>query len=181
MKRTQPFKEEDTEILDTEEQESIVASIKSEALKQSAGTRNAFGIIFTVVMGIFIFCFIEFSINPWSMVHQMRFENEVSGNVFLGFYAVSALVFGVSAAISKYGRHRVPLFLWGPLLIATLLVTMTWLIVFWKLQIDVLLLYWIPFGDIAAMILALYVDRDMRTLIVDSENMENMKYDLKSA
>ena len=180
MKRTQS-KREESDILDSDEQEAIVASLKEQAMKQSITTRNTFCLVFTIVAGIFVFCFIEFSINPWSMVHQMRFEGVIPPLLLQVFYCASACVFATCAGICRYGRTSVPVLLWVPLLLVSVALAIAWLALFWEMGIDVLLLYWLPFGNVAAMVLALYVDKDMISLIDDSEKMEGLKYDLKSA
>ena len=179
--RTQSPKEEDSALLDNDEQDAVVASLKSQAAYQSGTTRTAFGIIFSVVSGIFVFCFISFTINPWSMVHQMRFEDTVSIYVFLAFYVLSATTFATCAAIVTWTIKHISTLLWIPILVASVGSAVGWIVIFWELKIDVLLLYWLPFGNLCGILLALYVDRDMSSLVADSENMDSLKYNLKTA
>jgi hypothetical protein len=55
-----------------------------------------------------------------------------------------------------------------------------WLHVFYVYQIDIFHLFWMPFGNLACMFLALYVDNDMNSLLKDAELMETFQYDVKS-
>jgi hypothetical protein len=103
MKRSQTSAKDPDEIqlLEVTEQEAIIESLKNEARTQSLRIRNSFFVVYVFVILIFLFCLINFLVSPYDAIHQMRFKNIVSYEVFVLFYSASIYSFCVGAAIVK--------------------------------------------------------------------------------
>jgi hypothetical protein len=57
----------------------------------------------------------------------------------------------------------------------------TWTKIFYIHGVTNPVLYWIPLADMAALLLAQYVDFDAKGLVLSAEGLENYRYDHKSA
>ncbi len=55
----------------------------------------------------------------------------------------------------------------------------SWLVLFWNMGVTNPVLYWLPFANIAGLLLATYVDYDSSSLLVSAEGLEKFKYNLK--
>ena len=87
--------------IDTAEQEELISSLRNEASHQDLFIRRSFAVVFLVVTLIFCGCFATSLLQPFSMVHQQRFEGEVSRHVFSAYYIISILSFFAAAFISQ--------------------------------------------------------------------------------
>mmetsp|Transcript_29232 Transcript_29232/g.49344 ORF Transcript_29232/g.49344 Transcript_29232/m.49344 type:complete len:186 (+) Transcript_29232:73-630(+) len=172
--------EEETELLEKDEQVKIVDSLKEEARAQNKFTRRGFGVVFMVVGFIFIFCLVHFQLEPWTMVHQSRFKSIIPPNFFIMFYLASIYVFFLGTAICKYGFARLNIIFTIVGFIVSLISLAFWLHVFYVYEIDIFHLFWLPFGNIACLLLAMYVDNDMNSLLKDADLLETFQYDVKS-
>ena len=56
-----------------------------------------------------------------------------------------------------------------------------WCYIFLQMGVTNLQLYWLPFGNCACLLLALYVDNDMKTLANEVDALAQFKYEFKTA
>jgi hypothetical protein len=92
---------DDAEILSPEEQDKVIRIMKEEMESHNRFIRSAFTVVFSGVALVFLFCLAAFLHEPWTMVHQQRFEGQVSAISMMIYYGVSAVAFAISAAICK--------------------------------------------------------------------------------
>lgn len=56
-----------------------------------------------------------------------------------------------------------------------------WFYIFFVMSVTNIQLYWLPLGNVACILLSLYVDSDMRTLANEVDALSQFKYDFKTA
>lgn len=100
MRRSTSTSKEPAEVLTSEEQEQVLQALRDSMASQNRTIRNTFTLVFIFVAAIYAFLIVSFMMDPWSLVHQQRFEFIV-GQLMLGYYAIGCCVFGVSAYICK--------------------------------------------------------------------------------
>lgn len=61
----------------------------------------------------------------------------------------------------------------------SLLTLLAWGAMFYKFQVTNPLLYWLPLGNLAGILLAHYVDSDSKDLVNSAESLEQYKYRCK--
>lgn len=93
------------EILTSDEQERLLQELRDSMASQNRTIRAGFSVIFSVVAAIYCFCFVSFAYEPWSLVHQQRFEFIVAAPALMGYYAVSCYVFVLSTVICQVCMH----------------------------------------------------------------------------
>jgi hypothetical protein len=179
MKRRSGAREE-PELLETDEQLELIASLKSEARRQSSIVRATFFFLFAALGIVFIFLFFQFSFDPWWVAHQQIFQFSISKNVFLIFYAISLTVSLSSGLLCFYGGDKLGL-LWNCLLVLSVVVMCFWIKIFRDFSITSPLLYWMPFGNVVCLLLARYIDSEMVTLVSDVKILDPLVYNFKGA
>ena len=55
-----------------------------------------------------------------------------------------------------------------------------WLYIFYIYEVNIFHLFWMPFCNMACMILAKYIDNDMKSLLKEADLLESFQYDIKS-
>ena len=55
-----------------------------------------------------------------------------------------------------------------------------WVYIFYMYQIDIFHLFWMPLGNMSCLLLAMYVDNDMNSLLREADLLETFQYDVKS-
>jgi hypothetical protein len=98
--------ENDSLLLDEDEQNRLTEELKNEAANQSNLQRKMFYFAFCAVAAIFLVCFIFSVLFPWEMNHQVHFKEQFPHYWFLMFYVGSMYSFGVAAAIVKVVLKR---------------------------------------------------------------------------
>lgn len=56
-----------------------------------------------------------------------------------------------------------------------------WLYIFYQHHITSPVLYWLPFGNIACLLVTRYIDNEMNSLVGDADNLDSLVYNYKSA
>jgi hypothetical protein len=80
----------------------------------------------------------------------------------------------------QYGFSRLPFVFTAIGFFFSLVTLAFWLHVFYTYQIDIFHLFWMPLGNLSCLLLALYVDNDMNSLLKDADLLETFQYDVKS-
>lgn len=80
----------------------------------------------------------------------------------------------------QYGFARLNVIFTIVGLILSLISLAFWLHVFYVYEIDIFHLFWLPFGNMSCLLLAMYVDNDMNSLLKDADLLETFQYDVKS-
>ena len=186
MRKNKEASVKETLILTDEDQTKLLEEIRSEARKQDLFTRNAFAVLYFLITALLIATTVYSFLFPWEMHHQKYFKPIVSEGVFEIFYIGSICCTLVSAFIvhsshcslhfNSINRIAVPVSY--TFAIAN---CVFWLQLFWRFQVSNPALYWIPFIDLGALLLASYVDRDCSGLLTSAEELEKLKYSHKSA
>ena len=175
----------ETLILTDEDQTKLLEEIRSEARKQDHFTRNAFSVLYFLIAALLTATTIYSFLFPWEMQHQKYFKPIVWEGGFEFFYIGSICCSLVSAFIvhsSHYSFHFKSLHHIAVPVSYTFAISncVFWLQLFWRFQVSNPALYWIPFMDLGALLLASYVDRDCSGLLSSAEELEKLKYNHKS-
>jgi uncharacterized membrane protein len=180
MKRRSIAREE-PELLETDEQLELIQSLKSEATRQSSIVRTIFFFLFSALGIVFVFLFFQFSLDPWWIAHQEIFQFSLPSYIFLIFYAISISVSFSSGLICFYGRTDKLKVIWNVLAVVSFIIMCLWIKIFQDHSITSPLLYWMPFGNITCLLLALYTDHEMVTLVSDVRILDTLVYSFKGA
>lgn len=89
------------EVLTSDEQDRVIQELHDTMAAQNRTIRLAFGVIFCFVAAIYCFCLLAFLHEPWSLVHQQRFEFTVAPSLLMSYYAISCAVFVVAALVCQ--------------------------------------------------------------------------------
>eukprot|EP01040_Poterioochromonas_malhamensis_P007532 gene7532-8130_t len=170
------------EVLTEEEQKKIIEDMKQEASQQADYFRKLFSLLFIIIALIFmIVAFLSF-IRPFTLEHQRHFAELVPLEFFLIYYIGSAFCFIVAALVARNPQDttlkticQVTAYILG------FFMFVTWTKIFYIHGVTNPVLYWIPLADMAALLLAQYVDFDAKGLVLSAEGLENYRYDHKSA
>lgn len=193
-----------SEMLTEEEQKKIIEDMKQEASQQADYFRKLFSLLFIIIALIFIIiAFLSF-IRPFTLEHQRHFAELVPLEFFLIYYIGSAFCFTVAALVARVSTvifhstiqaflNLVSSHLQNPqdttlkticqvtAYILGFFMFVTWTKIFYIHGVTNPVLYWIPLADMAALLLAQYVDFDAKGLVLSAEGLENYRYDHKSA
>lgn len=168
-------------LLDEKEQDAIVQSLKEQAIRQSKTQRLMFFVVYIIISLIFIYLLAYKHIYPYHVIqHQSFFTHIISYNIFVIFYIISLYCIIISALIIKYSldvKLRVYLHI-GFLLAFICLIS--WLYIFWLEGVTNPLLYWLPFANIISLLLAIYVDSDVNSMIREADALNMFKYQPKN-
>ena len=172
---------ESAPILDEAEQDAIVESLKHQAIKQSKSERLIFFVTYIIVSLIFIYLLAYKHLYPYHVVqHQSFFDHIISYNIFAVFYIISLYCLIISALIIKYSLDvnlRIYLHIGFVLAFICLI---SWLYIFWLEGVTNPLLYWLPFANIISLLLAVYVDSDVNSMIRETDALNLLKYQPKN-
>ena len=83
---------EETDILDSEEQEKIISEIEHENEMYMKTFRMLFSLIFAICALLFLSACFHFYLYPWSLSHELYFEGVVSNGFVYAFYLQSMFV-----------------------------------------------------------------------------------------
>lgn len=178
IRKSKNTAQEKVEPLDVAEQEKITGDLLKEALNNSQRMRLLFCVVYSVVSLIFLVLVIETTINPTILSHQRVFVGIISRSYFQCHYIVSAICFAGLAYILKTERN----FLDGVgivIAIACVATSLLWALAFYTNGVTNIALYWLPLGNIAGLLTALYSDYDLRCLVAEAKDMKNYMYDFK--
>lgn len=174
----------DAELLDEAEQQRQMDEIRATATRQAEQGRGVFHVILLVAAVLLSSCFVYNMLFPFEMEHQQHFrEKGVPHLAFQLYYLAATLCLVFAALVAKRGIVGLPLAarLAGCTLAA--LVCLAWAAAFWLHPppwATHWTLLWLPLAAPAAIALALYVDRDARSLLDDVERLEALRYPHKS-
>lgn len=172
-------------ILTEEDQTKLLEEIRSEARKQTLFTRKAFAILYYLIAILLTSSAIYSFLFPWELHHQKYFKPIVSEEVFTIFYIGSIFCTLVSSLIVDsslcWNRFKALIHIVTPVsYIFAISNCVFWLQLYWRFQVSNPALYWLPFIDLGALLLASYVDRDCNGLLSSAEELEKLKYSHKS-
>lgn len=168
--------------LDEDEQEKELLVLKTIAESNSTNTRTMFFLLYFLISIIFAVVLVYSFIFPWDMSHQHYFKNIFLENIhiFHGFYVASLTVNVVSACIVRYGKDNLSLYYRYLAYVISSATLLLWTIIFYIELVQHPALYWLPLGNIASLLLAIYVDNDCKGLIEDADGMKKYKYEYKA-
>jgi hypothetical protein len=92
---------EPVQLLTSDEQDRVLAELRDSMVLQNRKIRTGFSVLFYFVAAIYFFCLGSFLHEPWSLVHQQRFEFLVSPPALMAYYATSSFVFCFSALVCQ--------------------------------------------------------------------------------
>ena len=81
------------EILNTDDQNAIIASLQREADEQSLRFRRVFSFLYFFVGSMLVFCLCRFLIEPFGLPFEARFQELVSFEAMVLFYGSSIAIF----------------------------------------------------------------------------------------
>jgi hypothetical protein len=185
MRKSRETSLSETVILTEEDQSKLLEEISSEARKQTIFTRKAFAILYYLVAFLLTSTAIYSSLFPWDLHHQKYFKPIVSEGVFSIFYIGSIFCVLVSSLIVDSSlcsnRFKSLLHIVTPVsYVFAISNCIYWLQLYWRFEVSNPALYWLPFIDLGALLLASYVDRDCSGLLSSAEELEKLKYSHKS-
>lgn len=174
----------DSSILSEEEQSKVLEDLRYEASMQNQFTRKAFAFLFYLVAIILTTTVIYSALFPWELQHQKPFEHIISNKIFELFYCGSIYCVLVASLIVDLSHCWAPLKKFGWIFVPTSYLfacanCIFWLFLFWKFEVSNPVLYWLPFADILILLLASYVDKDCKSLLSSTEELEKLKYNCK--
>ena len=105
-RNTPVSKSEDTEILDSDEQEKIISELEKESELYMNRFRKLFTLVFAMCSVLFICGCLHFYWYPWSLVHELYFEGVVSEGFVYAYYIQSSFISLVAAVICHVSRLR---------------------------------------------------------------------------
>lgn len=92
---------EQVEVLSSEQQDKVLQELRDTMTAQNRAIRISFGAIFYFVAAVYCFCLLSFVHEPWSLVHQQRFEFHVAAPALLLYYGVAGLIFVFCALVCQ--------------------------------------------------------------------------------
>ncbi len=149
------------------------------AQKQAANGRRIFYWLFVSISGIFTLILVHTVTEPYQVVeHQSYFMDDVPLWGFEVFYIASIVNFLLAATICKLGLFSKTIvgswMFWTSLIISCLSAGF-WLPIILDNDPSEGRFYLLPFSNLTASLLAVYVDRDARLLVSDA--VEEAKYE----
>lgn len=177
VKKAHPL--DSVEPLDEAQQDQVITELREAAMKQAVRGRRMFSMLYKFVVCLFLFCFSHTYFYPWEIAHQSVFYGMVPLIVFQVYYVCMAVVFFIgSTAISK-GILKSNLQLNYVAVGISVLSTIVMFRYFWMFDVTEITLWWLPVTPGAAVGVAIWVDWDADSTILDVENLNNLKYNHK--
>ena len=170
-------------ILDSDEQDEVVNTIKLEATKQNDKIRLAFTIVFASIMLIFAIMAIITSMSlfgdsktPPPFAHQVLLHS-VSLTNFMVYYLSVIITIAVSSLITWSGKSSLSKGVLIAITILSIMISVAWGVVFWDLKVTNIALYWLPAAGPFCLFLSLYVDNDISGFAKEINYLDGLKYE----
>ena len=118
---------------------------------------------------------------PWNFNHELLFKSvaKVDYTFFYVYYSVISLNFGFGARILKFSINKIQTWLKVAFGVLTILLTLVCMAIFLHFSINELTLVWIPLLPPCLYVFVMYIDSEIRGILQDVDNLENLKYEFK--
>ena len=77
----------------------VIEALEKESEKQTVMFRKMFSVVSAVCVSLMLFCLCNFLYTPWSIVHEMRFEDVIPFYGMTIFYISSIVVYSGAGLI----------------------------------------------------------------------------------
>lgn len=173
----------ESDLLDEAEQLKQMAEIRSTAQRQAENGRKIAHWLLLVVAVLLSACLVYNTLFPFEMAHMQHWFGMVPHWAFQLYYFLSCLVMVFAALVAKRGFFSLPLAVRVIGCVTSVLLLAAWLTAFVSNPPPFethLTLLWLPLSPPAAVLVAIYVDRDAQGLLRDVEILDSMRYQHKS-
>ena len=140
-----------------------------------------FFVVYLIVSLIFIYLLAYKHIYPYHVIqHQYLFDHIISYNIFVVFYIISLYCIIVSALVIKNGLDTsIRVYVNIGFLLAFICL-LSWSYIFWKEGVTNPLLYWLPSANLISLLIAIYIDSDVNSMISEADSLNLFKYQPKN-
>ena len=170
---------DETQPLDSEEQDKVIKDLHEEAEAQSSQDRAIFYFLFLCIGAILLSCLVYSFLYPFDMSHQAAFRDLVPHGAFQIYYVFSAICFFIAALVVKKGFGVLPPWVKLVGLVLSIGTSAAWAAIFWIHSVTSPSLLWLPLVNVLGVLLALYVDRDSDLLKHLPDALNASKYEFK--
>lgn len=170
----------DTDILDEQEQEEVLSTIRQDVERQIANARKYVHWTLLLLCVMMMTCLIYSARFPLEMEHQAHFRGKVPHWCFQIYYFGSGLCLFCTGLVAKLGHRSTPTSIKIVSVLLAVGTSIFWVVVFALHEVTVPQLYWLPLINPGSILLALYIDRDAEYLRKDVDRLENSRYQHKT-
>ncbi|EWM28088.1 hypothetical protein Naga_100120g19 [Nannochloropsis gaditana] len=166
------------EILDEEEQATVIQDLRRKNEEQNRLTRRVFlGLCFFLLL-IFAYCAAVTFKAPFKLEHQLHLQSATTSAGFLATYSMNAFAI-VIASFVLAGRGNSQLL--AITMCASVINLVAWSCIFWHFTPPPPLgLWWLPTTPLFVVTVSLYIDWDLKRLNREIDALDRMQYRFKN-